>query len=200
MQTIVWYNEKLNQTEIFYKTKNEIMIKTKFKNFLSVLILILIIFSSCQNQDNTTNQPEINQQRNQVEENTKKLLDVFFDKENIEQLDLLVADSVKLHYPNKTVFDKAGLMKICKDLMQKHDNNTEIIDIVIEGNNAFVLFIWSGTVEQDNNPKIVGKEFSIHDCYRLTWKDGKIVEWYVIFGSMEYLTQIGYTFSPPSID
>ena len=118
----------------------------------------------------------------------------------MDQLDMLIDESIKFHWPNKMVIDKADLMNACRELVQKHDNKTEIIDIRIEDDVAFVLFIWSGVVMQDDNPKITGKEFSIHDCYRITWKDGKIVDWYTIWGSMDYLMQLGYTFNPPAIE
>lgn len=169
------------------------------KLFLSFLLILLSLIG-CQRKDNSTSQQKINQETNQIEAQTKKLLNVFLDEENMEDLDLLLDESIKFHWPDKTVLDKTGLMNACRELTQKHDNKTEIIDIVTEDDKSFVLFIWSGMVKEDDNPKIVGKEFSIHDCYRLTWKDGKIVEWYTIWGSMDYLMQLGYTFTPPPIE
>lgn len=175
------------------------MQKTNF-NYLFKLLFLVILAISCQDQSSSTNQQSVNQEKVQIEENTKKLLTTFLDNENMDQLDMLLDDSIKFHWPDKTVLDKEGLMKACTELVKKHDNKTEIIDLIVEGDRAFVLFIWSGTVKEDDNPKIKGKEFSIHDCYRLTWENGKIVEWYTIWGSMDYLFQLGYSFQPPSED
>ncbi len=88
-------------------------------------------------------------------------------------------------------------MEACRGLVKKHDNSVEIIDIVVHQNKSFVLFVWSGIVKQDDISTIVGKEFSIHDCYRLTWEDDRITEWYTIWGSRDYLEQLGYDFIPP---
>lgn len=171
------------------------MKKKRIAKFLCYYFLCLVIVG-CQDQVPSTTQPQINQ----IEEQTKKLLNAFLDIEDMKALDGMLAESIKFHWPDKSILDKAGLMNACRELTKKHDNKTEIIDIVTERNKSFVLFIWSGTVKEDANPKIVGKAFSIHDCYRLTWKDGKIVEWYTIWGSMDYLMQLGYTFTPPPIE
>lgn len=158
---------------------------------------LLAFILSCHNQVNNSNQLESNKKRDQIEENTKRLLNVFLEKEDMEQLDLLLHDSIEFHWPNKTTINKVGLMEACRGLVTKHDNAVEIIDIVIEDNKSFVLFIWSGIVKQDEISTIVSKEFSIHDCYRLTWEDGRITEWYTIWGSRDYLEQLGYSFVPP---
>ena len=56
-------------------------------------------------------------------------------------------------------------MKMCTRLISEHDNKVDIVDIVIEGNTAFVLFVWSGVITSSEHPTAIGKEFKIHDCY-----------------------------------
>lgn len=167
--------------------------------FIQVLFSFLLL-TSCQQQETSSIQQARDQQENRIEENTKKLLTTFLDDENMEALDGLLDESLKFHWPDKSVLNKKDLMNACRELTTKHDNQTEIIDIVVEDNTAFVLFVWSGIVQQDDNPKIIDKAFSIHDCYRLVWEEDKIVEWYTIWGSMDYLLQLGYTFTPPAIE
>lgn len=175
--------------------KIQTMKKVKIIKLISCYFLGLLILG-CQEQTTTATPPKVDQ----IEVQTKQLLNTFLDKEDLGELEAMLDESIKFHWPDKSVLDKAGLMNACRELTKKHDNRTQIIDIITEGNKSFVLFIWSGTVTEDANPKIVGKSFSIHDCYRLTWKDGKIVEWYTIWGSMDYLMQLGYTFTPPPIN
>ncbi len=163
------------------------------------LTILLALFYSCQFQQDTSSQGKADHAKAQIEADTKKLLAAFLEEENMNNVDQLLDPALKFHWPDKTVLDKEGLMNACRELTQKHDNKTEIIDIAVDGNRSFILFVWSGEVMEDDNPNLKGRQFSIHDCWRLTWENGKIVEWYTIWGSMDYLMQLGYIISPPSM-
>lgn len=162
--------------------------------FFSILLI------SCQNQKDASDQKMENKPKAQIEANTKKLLTAFLEEEDMGQVESLLDDAVKFHWPDKSVLDKNGLMSACRELTQKHDNSTEIIELLVDGNRAFILFVWSGEVMEDDNPALRGKKFSIHDCWYLTWEDGKITEWYTIWGSMDYLIQLGYSIAPPPME
>ncbi len=150
----------------------------KIKNYafsLTLLLLFLCIVPvEAQKEQGNDNK------RVQIENAVKRLLDEFLINEDMEALGALLHDSLDFVWPSTHHFDKTTLIGMCTRLINNHDNKVEIIDIVIEDNTAFVLFVWSGVISADENPAVVGKEFAIHDCYRLVWEDGKFTEWYTI--------------------
>ncbi|NND06631.1 MAG: hypothetical protein HKN87_09640 [Saprospiraceae bacterium] len=161
----------------------------RFKSKIPILallgILLLINQVSGQNSKRT------------VAEKTKDLLTTFLIDENMERLEAMIDDAVKFHWPNRKVFDKAVLMKACQNVMTNNQNHAEIIDLVEKEDKGYVMFVWSGTVDQNPNTNLNGKEFSVHDFWRVTWKGDKIVDWYTIYGSESRKRQLGYTITEP---
>jgi hypothetical protein len=132
-----------------------------------------------------------------VKENTKKLLMEFLINEDMIALEEMLDDSLKFYWPNTRLDTKEGVLKACQSVITTKDNNAEIIDLIVEDNRAFILFVWSGVITKDKNDLIVGKTFAIHDAWKITWENEKVVEWYTIWGSLDYMNQLGYKVTPP---
>ena len=169
---------------------------THMKNFtlhFVAIILILVLVPKLQAQSGSSS----SDRRDQVARGTMQLMEEFLVHENIEKMAALLEDSMHFYWPNKMVMNKTQIVNVCQHLVDRNDSKVELIDLVIEGNTAFILFVWTAQIVKDDNPNLQGKEFSVHDCWRVKWEDDKIIEWYTIWGSQDRLEQLGYQIVAP---
>lgn len=161
--------------------------------FKIIVVFLLLSPNAVQAQTHTSEK----EKRDQIAKGTRQLMEEFLVHENIEKMAALLDDSMHFYWPNKTIMDKSQIVNVCQALVDHNDSKVELIDLVIEGNTGFILFVWTAKIEKDDNPNLLGKEFSVHDCWRVKWEDDKIIEWYTIWGSQDRLEQLGYEIEAP---
>ena len=80
------------------------------------------------------------------------------------------------------------------------DFKVVVDDIGASGDRCFVRWTVTSTYSDPNNPAIqnIGVEFSGLSVYRFV--DGKISEEWYAYNHADWLAQLGYTFTPPSLE
>ncbi len=166
------------------------------KNRICVYLLLCTVFSIYQaaGQESTPvpSFSGLSDMEKILAEKTTDLMQHFLVSEDIAAIEEMLHDSAQLTWPNQSKIDRSTLLQVCSGLAASHENEIKFIDMAVQGNTSFILFVWSGTITNHEIPSRIGQEFSTHDCWRLRWEDGKIIEWYPIWGSEQYARQIGF--------